>query len=292
MDTTADRSIGAYPERPYLGFGLGLRTDHYQTIIDEQPREIEWFEIISENFMVEGGKPLYYLDKIRRDYPLVMHGVSMSIAGNHGIDFDYLDKLKVLINRVQPAWVSDHLAWTRGSAHNLHDLLPVPYTEETLQHVAERVKIVQDYLGRQILLENPSTYVSFSMSDMQEYDFLNELCERTDCLLMLDINNIFVSCENHGWDAQKYVSSIRPERVWQHHLAGHTYSYAGKIIIDTHDQPVCDDVWDLYAQAVRCYGRVSTIIERDDNIPPLSELIEELNRARHVQHGTLYSQSL
>lgn len=281
MDSVVDNE----PKRPYLGFGLGLRTEHYQTIIDDKPSEIDWFEIVSENFMVEGGKPLYYLDKIRQDYPIVMHGVSMSIAGNHDIDYDYLDKLKVLIDRVQPEWVSDHLAWTRGSAHNLHDLLPVPYTEETLTHVVERVKRVQDYLGRQILLENPSTYAAFTISDMHEYDFLNELCERADCLLMLDINNIFVSCENHGWDAHDYVANIRPERVWQHHLAGHTYSYAGKIIIDTHDQPVRNEVWDLYAQAVRCYGQVSTIIERDDNIPPLPELIEELNIAKRVQQA-------
>ncbi len=252
-------------ERPYLGFGLGLRPDHYQTIIEEKPKSIDWFEIISENFMVEGGKPLYYLDKIRTDYPMVMHGVSLSIAGNHPIDTDYLDKLQTLIDRVQPEWVSDHLAWTRGSAHHLHDLLPVPYTKETLAHVVERVQRVQDYLGRPLLLENPSTYVAFQHSTLSEHDFLNSLCQQAGCLLMLDINNIFVSCENHGWNSQAYIDAIRPEYVWQHHLAGHTYSYAGKIIIDTHDMPVRDEVWELYAYAVKRFGKVSTMIERDDN---------------------------
>ncbi|MBS9778052.1 MAG: DUF692 domain-containing protein [Gammaproteobacteria bacterium] len=287
MNNKKNNNFPKLSERPYLGFGLGLRSDHYQKIIEEKPKEIEWFEIVSENFMVEGGKPLYYLDKVRQDYPIVMHGVSMSIAGNHVIDFDYLDKLKILIDRIQPEWVSDHLAWTRGSAHNLHDLLPVPYTEETLNHVVERVKIVQDYLGRQILLENPSTYAAFSMSDMHEYDFLNELCKRADCLLMLDINNVFVSCENHGWDAHDYIANIDSQRVWQHHLAGHTYSYAGKIIIDTHDKPVRNEVWDLYTQAVKCYGAVSTMIERDDDIPPIEELVDELSIAKRIQHDIL-----
>lgn len=273
--------------RPYLGFGLGLRTDHYETIIENKPNEIEWFEIISENFMVEGGKPLANLDKIRADYEMVMHGVSLSIAGGHTLDFDYLRRLKKLIRRVQPAWVSDHLAWTRGNAHNLHDLLPVPYTEETLRHTVERVKQVQDFLGQQILLENPSTYATFTSSSISEYEYLNRLCEEADCLLMLDINNVFVSCENHTWDPYEYISKIDGQRVWQHHLAGHTYSYAGKIIIDTHDQPVREEVWDLYAHAVKCFGKVSTMIERDDNIPELKELIDEINIARQVQKQAL-----
>ncbi|PIE45420.1 MAG: hypothetical protein CSA45_03280 [Gammaproteobacteria bacterium] len=273
--------------RPYLGFGLGLRSEHYQAIFENKPDTIDWFEIISENFMVDGGKPLYHLDRIRADYPVVMHGVSLSIAGNHPIDFDYLDRLQRLIDRAQPEWVSDHLAWTRGSAHNLHDLLPVPYTEDMLAHISERVLRVQDYLKRPLLLENPSTYASFIQSTLPEYEFLNALCRQTDCLLMLDINNVFVSCENHGWDAYDYIARIDAERVWQHHLAGHTYSYAGKIIIDTHDMPVREPVWDLYAHAVKCFGKVSTIIERDDNIPDLQELIEELDRARRVQKDAL-----
>ncbi len=274
-------------ERPYLGFGLGLRTEHYETILAEKPNGIDWFEIISENFMVDGGKPLVNLDKIRANYPIVMHGVSLSVAGGHPLDFDYLKRLKKLIHRVQPEWVSDHLAWTRGNAHNLHDLLPIPYTEETLQHTVERVKRVQDFLGRQILLENPSTYLAFTNSDIPEHDYLNALCERADCLLMLDINNVFVSCENNGGCPYEYLSAIKPDRVWQHHLAGHTHSYAGKILIDTHDMPVCHAVWDLYTHAVKCFGKVSTMIERDDNIPKLSDLIEELNIARQVQQQAL-----
>lgn len=276
-------------QRPYLGFGLGLRTEHYNTILKEKPNRIDWFEIISENFMVDGGKPLYHLDKIRQDYPIVMHGVSLSIAGNHPIDYDYLDRLKQLIDRVEPQWVSDHLAWTRGNAHHLHDLLPVPYTEETLKHVVERIQMVQDYLGRQLLFENPSTYVTFSHSAIPEYEFLNALCEQTDCLLLLDINNIFVSCENHGWDAQAYIKHINPQRVWQHHLAGHTYNESGKIIIDTHDMPVRHAVWDLYTDAVKHLGPVSTMIERDDNIPELTELVDELMIAKRLQKETLAS---
>ncbi len=273
----------ANEEFPYLGFGLGLRTKHYDEIIEQKPKDISWFEIISENFMVDGGKPLYYLDKIRQDYPIVMHGVSLSIAGNTPIDYDYLDKIKALEKRIQPAWISDHLAWVKGSAHNLHDLLPVPYTEKSLKSVIERVKIVQDYLGRRILLENPSTYVSFKNTTISEPDFLNSLCKEADCLLMLDINNIFVSCENHGWNAYEYISKINPKYVKQHHLAGHTYSYAGKIIIDTHDQPVREEVWNLYAYAVKKFGKVSTMIERDDNIPVLQELIDEINYAKEIQ---------
>lgn len=277
-------------KKPYLGFGLGLRTDHYQTIFDEKPKSIDWFEIISENFMVAGGKPLHNLDKVRADYPIVMHGVSMSIAGGHAIDYDYLDKLKTLIQRVEPAWVSDHLAWTRGDAHNLHDLLPVPYTEETLNHTAERIQRAQDYLGRQLLFENPSTYATFTSSSIPEHEFLNALCEKTDCLLLLDINNIFVSCENHGWDSSAYLAGINAERVWQHHLAGHTYDETGQIIIDTHDQPVRREVWDLYAESVRLLGPVSTMIERDDNIPALAEVIEELEQAKSIQAEILSQQ--
>lgn len=279
-------SINTEP-RPYLGFGLGLRTEHYETILNEKPSSIDWLEIISENFMVDGGKPLANLDKIRADYPMVMHGVSLSIAGSHDIDYAYLDKLKILINRIQPEWVSDHVAWTRGNAHNYHDLLPIPYTKESLEYVIERVKRVQDYLGQPILLENPSTYAAFTSSSMPEYEFLNTLCEQAGCLLMLDINNIFVSCENHGWDTNEYLTNIAAKYVWQHHLAGHTYDQSGQIIIDTHDQPVRNEVWDLYAQAVNCFGKVSTMIERDDNIPELSVLIDELNVAKQIQKKAL-----
>lgn len=268
--------------RPYLGLGLGLRTDYYDEIIETKPH-VDWFEIITENYLVDGGKPLDYLDKIRADYPMAMHGVSLSIAGTHDIDFDYLDKMKVLMKRIEPAWVSDHLCWTRSSAHNVHDLLPVPYTEESLNHVVERIGIVQNYLGRQIVLENPSTYLSFTLDEMSEAEFMGEMAERADCLILLDLNNIFVSAHNHNYDAYEYLNTVNPERVWQHHLAGHTYDESGMIIIDTHDQPVRTEVWDLYAHAIKVLGDVSTMIERDDNMPPLSELVSEVQIARDIR---------
>ncbi len=271
---------------PYLGFGLGLRPDHYETILTDKPA-VDWFEIISENFMVDGGKPLYYLDKVRADYPMVMHGVSLSLAGPTPLDYDYLARLKALIDRVEPAWVSDHLAWTRGNAHNFHDLLPIPYTDELLEHLIGRINTVQDYLGRPLVLENPSSYATFRHSHLRESEFLNLLCQRTGCFLLIDINNIFVSCENHGWDAVDYVRDIHPQYVVQHHLAGHTYHYDGQLIIDTHDQPVRGEVWDLYREAVRHFGRVSTMIERDDNIPPLADLLAELDVARNIQRQGL-----
>ncbi len=272
---------------PYLGFGLGLRPDHYDEILTQQPTRIDWFEIISENFMVDGGKPLYYLDKIRADYPIVMHGVSLSLAGPDPIDYDYLARLKQLMQRVQPAWISDHLAWTRGNAHHFHDLLPIPYTDELLAHLVTRIQQVQAYLGRPLLIENPSSYATFRNSHLTEYEFLNILCQRTGCLLLLDINNIFVSCENHGWDANDYLRGICPNYVGQHHLAGHSYHADGQLIIDSHDQPVRGEVWALYAEAVRRFGAVSTMIERDDNIPSLAELVAELDMARAIQHEVL-----
>ena len=232
--------------RPYLGYGLGLRKEHYETILREQPA-VDWFEILSENYMVDGGKPLYYLDRIREQYPLVMHGVSLSIGGTDPLDQDYLARLKSLADRVQPAWISDHLCWTGVHGTNLHDLMPLPYTEETVRHVADRVSQVQDYLGRQILLENVSSYVAFRESEFTEWEFLREVAEQADCLILLDINNIHVSAFNHNFDAYAYLAGIPPERVYQFHLAGHTHE--GDLIIDTHDHPIVDPVWELYAAA-------------------------------------------
>jgi len=265
--------------RPYLGYGLGLRKEHYKTILDERPA-VDWFEILSENYMVDGGKPLYYLDRIREQYPLVMHGVSLSIGGTDPLDQDYLARLRSLADRVQPAWISDHLCWTGVHGTNLHDLMPLPYTEETVRHVADRVSQVQDYLGCQILLENVSSYVAFRDSEFTEWEFLREVAEQADCLILLDINNIHVSAFNHNFDPYAYLTSIPPERVYQFHLAGHTHE--GDLIIDTHDHPIVDPVWELYAAAVRRFGDVSTMIERDDNIPPLGELLIELEQARRI----------
>lgn len=265
--------------RPYLGYGLGLRRDHYQTVLAEQPA-VDWFEIISENYMVDGGKPLYYLDRIRENYPMVMHGVSLSIGGTDPLNQDYLKRLKMLADRVEPAWVSDHLCWTGVHGTNLHDLMPLPYTQETIQHVADRVSQIQDTLGRQILLENVSSYVAFKDSDLTEWEFLREVVEQADCLILLDVNNIYVSAFNHNFDPESYLHGIPVERVHQFHLAGHTREEG--LIIDTHDHPIVDPVWDLYAAAVRRFGYVSTMIERDDNIPPLNELLAELDQAREI----------
>jgi len=265
--------------RPYLGFGLGLRKEHYETVLAERP-QVDWFEIISENYMVDGGKPLDYLTRIREHYPMVMHGVSMSIGSTEPLNFTYLKQLKALIKRVEPAWFSDHLCWTGVNGLNLHDLMPLPYTEEAIQHVADRVSQVQDYLGRQMLLENVSSYVSYSDSQMSEWEFLSAVAERADCLILLDINNIYVSAFNHNFDPYTYLHAMPTERVYQFHLAGHTHE--NNLIIDTHDHPISDPVFELYAAAVQHFGRVSTMIERDDHIPPLSELLDELEQVRRI----------
>jgi len=276
------------------GFGLGLRTDHYEQILDTKPR-VDWFELLSENYMVPGGKPLYYLERIRADYPVVMHGVSLSIGSTDPLDLDYLKELKSLAERVQlrrrqghriqPQWISDHLCWTGFGGRNLHDLLPLPYTAEAVAHVAGRVEAVQEFLGRRILLENVSTYVTFQRSEMQEWEFLAEIARRADCDILLDVNNIYVSAFNHGFDAKRYIDSVPARRVRQIHLAGH--SHCGTHIIDTHDAQVIDAVWELYAYTVRRLGPVPTMIERDDRIPPLTELVEELDMARKVAAGAL-----
>jgi len=266
-------------QRPFLGYGLGLRTEHYDAVLNDRP-PVDWFEIISENYMVDGGKALHYLDRIREHYPMVMHGVSLSIGSTQALDLDYLDRLKALVNRVEPAWFSDHLCWTGVHGVNLHDLMPLPYTEEAIAHVVERVQRVQDHMGRRMLLENVSSYVSYCDSQLNEWEFLREVAERADCLILLDINNIYVSAFNHNHDPYEYLKAIPVERVWQVHLAGHTRQ--DDLIIDTHDQPIADPVFELYAAAVQRFGRVSTMIERDDNIPPLPELLDELDQVRRI----------
>lgn len=263
----------------HLGFGLGLRPDHYETILETAP-PVDWFEILSENYMIPGGKPLHFLDRICARYPIVMHGVSLSIGSTEPLNRDYLRDLKTLAERVAPHWISDHLCWTGVQGKNLHDLMPLPYTEEAIAHVAERVAQVQEYLGRRILLENVSSYVTYKQSALSEWEFLAEISARADCLLLLDINNIYVSSFNHGFDPNAYLAGVPAERVQQFHLAGHRN--LGTHIIDTHDEPVIDPVWALYGDAVRRFGAVSTMIERDDNIPPFSELLDELEHARAI----------
>ena len=268
--------MSASAKPPFLGFGLGLRAKHYQDILASKPA-VDWFEVLSENYMVPGGQALNILDRIRADYPVVMHGVSLSIASTAPLNTEYLQDLKTLAKRVQPKWISDHLCWTGVHGRNLHDLLPIPYTEEALDHVVERVKRVQDFLGRQIVLENVSSYVSFKDSEMAEWEFLSELSSRADCWLLFDVNNVYVSAFNHGYDPKKFIEGIPLDRVIQFHVAGH--EHMDTHIIDTHDAPVCEDVWELYRIALKRFGPISTMIERDDSIPPLSELLEELTEA-------------
>jgi hypothetical protein len=263
--------------RPPLGFGLGLRVEHYDAILAQRPA-VDWLEALTENYLVPGGKPLHYLMRIRERYPVVMHGVSLSIGSTHPLDREYLSQVKALAARVEPEWISDHLCWTGVAGRNLHDLLPLPYTEEALANVVERVRTVQDILGRRILLENVSSYVTFRDSRLTEWEFLRAVAEESDCLILLDVNNIYVSSVNHELDPHDYLNAIPVERVQQIHLAGHENH--GDYLIDTHDHPVPDPVWDLYRAAVRRFGNVSTMIERDANIPPLEELCAELAAAR------------
>lgn len=266
------------------GFGLGLRVEHYADFLDGRPA-VDWLEVISENYLVPGGKPLAHLDRIRADYPMAMHGVSLSIGSTDPLDRDHLRELKALARRIEPAWVSDHLCWTGVDHHNLHDLLPLPYTEAALRHVSERVMQVQEALGRRLLLENVSSYVSYEGDEMSEWEFIAELATRADCELLLDVNNVYVSSRNHGFDARRFIDAIPRERVRQIHLAGHEDH--GDHLIDTHDHPVCEAVWALYAYTVQRLGAVPTMIERDDHIPPLAELLAELDRARAIQHEVL-----
>ena len=270
--------------RPSLGFGLGLRVEHYDAILSQHP-PIDWLEALTENYLVPGGKPLHFLSRMRERYPIVLHGVSMSIGSTHPLDRQYLAQLKALATRIEPEWISDHLCWTGVAGKNVHDLLPLPYTEEALANVIERVRTVQDILGRRILLENVSSYVSFRGSRLTEWEFLNAVAAGADCLILLDVNNIYVSSVNHEFDPLEYLNAIPVERVQQIHLAGHEDH--GDYLIDTHDHPVPNPVWGLYGAAVRRFGNVSTMIERDANIPPLEELCTELSAAR-----TLAAQAL
>jgi uncharacterized protein (UPF0276 family) len=266
--------------QPSPGFGLGLRPAHYHDIIGTTPATsgVDWFEILSENYMVPGGKPLAMLERIRQDYPVVMHGVSMSVGTPQGPSEQYLRALKKLIDQVQPLWVSDHLCWTGIHGMNMHDLLPMPFTEQAVATIARNVRRVQEVLERPLLLENVSSYVAFEADSMREWEFVAAVAEESDSLILLDVNNVYVSSVNHGFDPRAYLAGLPARRVQQIHLAGHSVQEG--CIIDTHDQPVADPVWALYADALRRFGPVATMIERDDHIPPLAELSAELARAR------------
>lgn len=267
-----------------LGHGIGLRSRHYPEYLQGGVRTA-WVEAISENFMALGGRPLAVLERARADRPVALHGVSLSIGSTDPLDPRYLEDLRALVGRIQPAIVSDHLCWGSHRGRYIHDLLPMPYTEEAVAHVASRVAQVQDALGRQILLENVSSYLSYAASTISEWDFLAEVARRADCLILLDVNNVYVSATNQGFDALTFLHGIPQDRVAQMHLAGH--QDLGTHLLDTHDAPVPDPVWALYRDAVRRFGRVSTLVEWDDRIPPLDEVLAEAEKARSLASGVL-----
>ena len=269
---------------PHLGHGIGLRPPHYPAVLAERPA-VDWFEVISENFMVEGGNPRRVLRGVREHYPVVLHGVSLSLGSVDPLDQAYLDRLAALAAEIEPAWVSDHLCWSSFGGHTGHDLWPLPFTEEALGHVVERVQRVQDRLGRRILVENVSSYLQFTASSLTEWEFLAALAERADCGLLLDVNNVYVSARNHGFAAADFLQGIPRERVGQYHLAGH--SEHGTHLLDTHDHPVCDPVWELYRAALRRFGPAATLIERDDEIPPLPEVVAESRHAAQIEAAVL-----
>ncbi|UQA63956.1 DUF692 domain-containing protein [Polyangium aurulentum] len=269
---------------PDLGVGVGLRVPHYTEIFETQPA-VDWFEIISENFMVAGGMPLANLERALARYRVVQHGVSLSIGSTSPLDWDYLRSLRALLRKTGSPWVSDHLCFTGAGGVDAHDLLPLPYTEEALRHVAARARQVQDFLETRLVLENVSSYLAYTQSQMSEWAFLSAVVEEADCGLLLDVNNIYVSSYNHGFDPNAYVDGVPHHRVVQIHLAGHTNH--GKYIIDTHSDHVIDPVWDLYRRAIGRIGPVSTLIEWDEDIPPLATLLAEAEKAKTIREEAL-----
>jgi uncharacterized protein (UPF0276 family) len=273
-------------EAPFLGVGVGLRPQHGGEVLS-RAREgdvgVDWFEALSENYMVRGGRPPRVLGEVRSAAPIALHGVSMNLGSVDPLNDAYLDELAELAGRFEAAWISDHLCWTGVGGRNLHDLLPLPYTEEAVRHVAGRVRRVQERLGRRIAVENVSSYVAFSQSALSEWEFLGAVAAEADCGILLDVNNVFVSAHNHGFDAERYLDAVDPTRVFQIHLAGH--SRDGDLLIDTHDHPVRDEVWRLYARVIRRMGPVSTLIEWDDALPSYERLCAEADRARAVLEG-------
>ncbi len=262
---------------PNLGVGIGLRTQHYGHVVDDKPA-VDWFEIISENFMDVGGRPSWVIEQVAAHYPIVMHGVSMSIGSTDPIDRDYFAKLADLARRTKALWVSDHLCWTGVAHRNIHDLLPLPYTEDSLRHVVARIREVQDILQRPLVIENPSSYLEFKSSSMSEWEFLARMSEDADCGLLLDVNNVFVSSFNHSFDPYEYLAGIPMERVVQFHVAGHTNH--GSHILDTHLGRAVDEVWKLYGKACELTGGRSTLYEWDEEIPALEVVVAEAEKAR------------
>lgn len=286
--------IGAGPrdpmplDFPQLGHGVGLRPKHYGRFLEATP-PVDFVEVISENYFAQGGRPLHVLERVRRELPVVLHGVALSIGSTDPLSAEYLRKLGALVARIEPAMVSDHLCFGSHRGQYVHDLLPLPYTEESLAHVVERVKVVQDALGRQILLENPSSYVAFRQSTLTEWDFLAEVARRADCGILLDVNNVFVSARNLGGSAEAYVDAFPGERVMEVHLAGHSADPAlgPALLVDSHDAPVAAEVWALYERLVARIGPRPTLIERDASLPAFSELMAERATALDVLRGRL-----
>ena len=269
--------------RTLHGFGLGLRPPHYASLLEGDAGAVDWLEIVSENFLVAGGRPLAMLDRCAERWPLAMHGVSLNIGGSDPLDGEYLQALSKLARRVRPALISDHLCWTRHQGVQFHDLLPLPQDEASLRHVAMRVHQVQDAIGTQLVLENVSSYLRYAGDTLGEAEFLSALVAETGCGLLLDVNNVYVNAHNHGIDPIDYFNALPAPAVKQIHLAGHSADALGSgLLIDTHDAPVCDAVWALYGQAMRHFGQVPTMIERDDHIPPLDALLAELDIARGI----------
>ncbi len=272
-----------FADCPHLGHGIGLRPKHYPQILDGV--RADWFEAVSENYMVRGGRPLATLERVRADTPVVLHGVSLSIGSTDPMNVEYLRELRTLIDRIEPAWVSDHLCWGSHGRRYAHDLLPLPYTDEALAHVVDRVRAVQDRLGRRILLENVSSYLAYAHSTMTEWAFLAAVAQQADCGILLDVNNVFVSAANHGFRARDYLAGLPADRIGQIHLAGH--SDHGTHLLDTHDAAVPGGVWDLYRDAVRLFGPVPTLVEWDDHIPAIEDVLAEAERARAVEAEVL-----
>jgi hypothetical protein len=272
---------------PNLGLGVGLRTVHFPYILEKQPN-VDWFEIISENFIDSRGRPRYVLEQIAERYRVVMHGVSLSIGSTDPLDFDYLRKLKALADTIRAHWVSDHVCWTGVASRNTHDLLPIPFNEATLKHVVERIRMVQDVLERPLVLENPSSYITFTDSTLSEWEFITRMAEEADCGLLLDVNNVHVSSFNHDMNPDEFICSIPHERVVQFHLAGHTNCTTH--LIDTHDDHVIDPVWRLYRLAHELTGGVSTLLEWDARIPPFPVVHAEVLKAKQHMHAALEPQ--